>query len=143
MPRSTFPLIVIGFATLSLIGCASQPDKIATAYVSPLQYQDYTCKQIGMELGSVTRRANELAGTLKKKADNDAIQMGVGLILLWPTLFALEGGDGAEAAEFARLKGERDALEQAAVQKNCSLTEIPKVVTAPPAAKKTKEESRQ
>ena len=141
MPRSTFPLI--GLATLSLIGCASQPDKIATSYVSPLQYQDYTCKQIGMELGSVTRRANELAGTLKKKADNDAIQTGVGLILLWPTLFALEGGDGAEAAEFARLKGERDALEQAAVQKSCSLTEIPKIVTKPPVAKKTKEESRQ
>ena len=141
MPRSTFPLI--GLATLSLIGCASQPDKIATSYVSPLQYQDYTCKQIGMELGSVTRRANELAGTLKKKADNDAIQMGVGLILLWPTLFALEGGDGAEAAEFARLKGERYALEQAAVQKSCSLTEIPKIVTTPPVAKKTKEESRQ
>lgn len=141
MPRSTLPLISL--VTLSLIGCASQPEKIATSYVSPLQYQDYTCKQIGMELGSVTRRANELAGTLKKKADNDAIQMGVGLILLWPTLFALEGGDGAEAAEFARLKGERDALEQAAVQKSCSLTEIPKIVTTPPAAKKTKEDSRQ
>ena len=60
-----------------------------------------------------------------------------------PDHFALEGGDGAEAAEFARLKGERDALEQAAVQKSCSLTEIPKIVTTPPVAKKTKEESRQ
>ena len=47
-------------------------------------------------------------------------QMGVGLVLFWPTLFFLEGGDGAEAAEYARLKGERDALEQAYTQKKCS-----------------------
>ena len=28
--------------------------------------------------------------------------MGVGLILFWPTLFFREGGDGPEAAEYAR-----------------------------------------
>lgn len=103
-------------------GCASQPDKIATSYVSPLQYQNHSCEQIGGEYQRVSRRAGELQTSLKKTADNDAAQMGVGLILFWPTLFFLEGGDGPEAAEYARLKGERDALEQAQIQKNCGVT---------------------
>ena len=47
--------------------------------------------------------------------------MGVGLILFWPTLFFLEGGDGPEAAEYARMKGEIDALETISIQKNCGI----------------------
>ena len=46
--------------------------------------------------------------------------MGVGLILLWPSLFFLEGGDGLQANEYSRVKGEQDAIEQLMVQKNCS-----------------------
>lgn len=48
--------------------------------------------------------------------------MAVGMILFWPTLFFLEGGDGPEAAEYSRLKGEKGALEKIAVQKECGLT---------------------
>lgn len=106
-------------SALGLSACATQPNEIAAAYVSPIQYQNYNCEQIGMELRRVTRRANELHGTLKDTADNDAGQMGVGLILFWPALFFLEGGDGPQAQEYARLRGERDALEQAAIMKNC------------------------
>lgn len=104
---------------LGLLGCASQPEDIATVYVSPIQYQNFSCSQIATEIQRVTRRASELEGTLQETADNDAGQMGVGLLLFWPTLFFLEGGDGPQAQEYARLKGERDALEQSAIQKNC------------------------
>jgi hypothetical protein len=48
--------------------------------------------------------------------------MAVGLVLFWPALFFLEGGDGPEAAEYACLKGEVDALEQVAIQKKCDMT---------------------
>ena len=51
--------------------------------------------------------------------------MGVGLLLFWPALFALEGGDGPEAAEYARLKGEYEALRQAAVMKKISIHQLP------------------
>jgi len=47
--------------------------------------------------------------------------MGVGLLLFWPTLFFLEGGDGPEAAQYADLKGEFEALRQASVQKCCEI----------------------
>jgi hypothetical protein len=102
-------------------GCASQPDDIATAYVSPLQYRTYDCDQLSLEAERVSARTQELYGSLKKTADDDAAQMGVGLILFWPTLFFLEGGDDARAHEYGRLKGERDAIEKESVQKKCGI----------------------
>ncbi len=60
--------------------------------------------------------------------------MGVGLVLFWPTLFFLEGGDGPEAAEYARLKGERDAIEKVSIQKKCAIEFKP--ITPPEKEKK-------
>jgi len=122
---------LIGLAfSVALGGCASSPDKIQAAYVSPMQYKDYDCNQIASELERVSRRAHELHGSLKKTADADSAQMAVGMVLFWPALFFLEGGDGPEAAEYGRLKGERDALEKAAIQKKCDASIIPQ--PAPP-----------
>jgi len=88
-----------------------------------------------MELDRVERRTGELQASLKETADNDAAQMAVGLIILWPTLFFLEGGDGPQAQEYARLKGERDALEKVAVQKSCVVNSVQQpVVNDAPAA---------
>ena len=69
----------------------------------------------------VSRKVAELRGTLDKDASNDAAQMGIGLILFWPALFFLEGGDGVQAAQYSQLKGEFEALEQVAIQKSCSI----------------------
>jgi hypothetical protein len=106
-------------------GCASQPKDIQTVSVSPLIYQKYTCDQLIMEADRVSRRTQQLHASLKKTADDDATQMTVGMLLLWPTLFWLEGGDGPEASEYARIKGEAEALERTAITKNCSLNLIP------------------
>lgn len=104
-----------------LTACATQPEKIQTAYVSPLQYKNYDCDQLSMEAERVSARTIELYQSLKDTADTDEVQMGVGLILLWPTLFWLEGGDDARAPEYARLKGERDAIEKMSIQKKCGI----------------------
>ncbi len=84
----------------------------------------------------ISNRTNELYGQLEKKADNDGAQMAVGLILFWPTLFFLEGGDGAQASEYAKLKGERQAVEHQAILKECSISfpDSPEVVAARRAA---------
>lgn len=108
-------------ASIALVSCASNPDSIDAAYVSPLKYATYDCEQIGLELGYVGQRTNTLYSNLRQKRTADNWQMGVGLILFWPTLFALEGGDGADAAEYAQLKGEFEALRQNSVEKRCNL----------------------
>lgn len=111
---------------LALSACATQPEDIQTSYISPLQYQGYNCDQVAMELARVERRASEMQATLKKTANDDEGQMAIGLILFWPALFFLDGSDGPQAQEYARLKGERDALEQTAVAKSCIVKSVQK-----------------
>jgi len=117
-------LLILGLILL-LGGCASNPDKISTAYVSPLKYKDYTCDQVALEMDHVGNRTTTLYHKLKKERTADNWQMGIGLILFWPALFALEGGDGPEAAEYAQLKGDYEALRETSVAKNCSITSKP------------------
>lgn len=104
----------------ALIGCATQPEEMAAAYVSPTQFKGMNCEQLSEELQRISGREIELHHQLKKLADDDEVQMGVGLILLWPTLFFLEGGDSVQAAEYSRLKGEGNAVEKLMVRKQCS-----------------------
>ena len=113
----TFALL----GSMALSACASSPDKMSAMSVSTLAYESYDCDQIAAESQRVERRVAELYGQLKKTADNDSAQMAVGLVLFWPALFFLEGGDGPEAAEYRRLKGEYEALQKVSVQKKCGL----------------------
>ena len=114
--------LVIGVISF---GCASHPNKIAAQYVSPLVYKDYTEEQIIAEMTFVGQRTNELYHRLRKTANNDKLQTAAGLVLFWPVLFALEGGDGPEATEYARLKGQYEALRQVAIQKNINVYSLP------------------
>ncbi|MBX3442127.1 MAG: hypothetical protein KF774_06950 [Planctomyces sp.] len=121
---------------LALSACAKSSNEISSQYISPLQYRDYSCKQIEMEMQMLSRRVSELGGHVDKTASNDSVQMGVGLILFWPTLFFLDG-DTPQATEYARLKGEFEALEKVAVQKECDIAvERPQVKKAEPAEEK-------
>lgn len=106
---------------LSLTACAKSAAEIPTQYVSPMQYSGYHCRQIETEMQAVARRVSELGGQVDKTASDDSAQMAIGLILFWPTLFLLDG-DTPQAAEYSRLKGEFDALEKAAIQKDCRIT---------------------
>lgn len=105
---------------LILAACAKSANEIGPAYVSPIQYEDLTCQQIGQEAERVSRRAAELSGLQDQHATNDAVAATVGIIVFWPSLFLIEG-DGQTAAELARLKGEFETLEKVAIKKDCDL----------------------
>jgi hypothetical protein len=85
--------------------------------VSPMQYSDYSCSQIKGELRRVRRQLVQVTGAQQKEADKDAVAMGVGLVVFWPALFFLAGDD--QKAELARLKGEYEALQSAAIRNDC------------------------
>lgn len=112
---------VVLVATAFLAACATQPEEFSASYVSTLEYKDHDCDQLAAESRRVSRKAMALHGNLKKTADNDEAQMAVGLILLWPTLFLLEGGDGPQASGYALLKGRRDAIEEVSISKKCAI----------------------
>lgn len=124
LPRRVCSFRVPALVSVVLLSaCASHPDDIDSAYVSPLKYKDYDCDQIALEMDHVGQRTNELYQRLDAEEEADAWQMGIGLVLFWPALFWLEGGDGPEAAEYAQLKGEFEALRETSVAKKCSLEE--------------------
>lgn len=109
-------------ATAYLAGCATASKDVATTYVSPTQYQPYDCQQLGAEAQRLQVRFTELGGRLDQAASNDKTLTGVGIILFWPALFAL-GGTKTQEAEYGRLRGEYEAVQQASIQKKCAMTE--------------------
>ena len=121
--RTSFTLIkkvsVLFLIVAFISGCASGSKSIKASYVSPLQYQSYDCNQIGQEMSRVGRNVSEVAAQQDSVAGKDAAVMGVGLVLFWPALFALAAGEDRKE-ELARLKGEADALEQSAINKQCT-----------------------
>lgn len=113
--------IVLTLMSVSLIlgGCATASKDVSTSYVSPMQYQTYDCDQISSESQRVQSRVSQLGGRLDQAASNDQAIGVAGAILFWPALFFL-GGTKAQEAEYGRLKGEYDGLQQASIAKKCS-----------------------
>lgn len=125
MKRITAALLCI---TMSQYGCSTSSKNISASYISPLQYNSYDCDQLASEAYRIQSRVSALTGHLDESATNDKWIMAAGLVLVWPALFAL-GGTKEQEAEYARLKGEHDAVSQAAVLKKCAGV-TPQPVTA-------------
>lgn len=125
--------VVVAAAFAVLSGCASKSSDISAAYVSPVLYRSLTCEQLALEAQSVSARAITASGQQDQKATGDAVAMTVGLVVFWPALFLMKG-DGAQAAEVARLKGEMEAIEHASIANNCGISfakEPPKKASGP------------
>ena len=113
--KKTFTIF---FIFMFLNACAKSSKDIVATYVSPLQYADYACPQIKSEMVRVSSKVKALTGKIDTNNENDKMITGAGMILFWPALFFL-GGTKEQEAEYARLKGEYEALDRVAVQKNC------------------------
>lgn len=113
-------LTAIVCLSLILVSCASKSKDIKASYVSPTLYQNLSCSQLAGEAQSVSSRAATAAGVQDKNASNDAVRTTVGVVLFWPAVL-FNNGDNAHAAELARLKGEMQAIEDAARRKNCKI----------------------
>jgi hypothetical protein len=109
----------VAFA-IAMSGCATASKDIATSYVSPLQYQSFECDQLSAEAMRIQTRVTQVGGRLDEAAANDQGIMAAGLIVFWPALFFL-GGTKQQEAEYARLKGEYDAVQQTAIAKRCAV----------------------
>ncbi|MEM8615336.1 MAG: metal ABC transporter ATP-binding protein [Pseudomonadota bacterium] len=113
--------VVVVVSLMALSACATSPKKIPAQYVSPALYENYDCEQLALEKYRMERRTTELYTSLKNEANADAWQMGLGLALFFPVLFMLEGGDGPEATEYSRLRGEYEAVSSMSIQKKCGI----------------------
>jgi hypothetical protein len=113
---------VLGIVALSaaLAGCASSSADITPAYVSPVAYQQYTCPQLAQEAQAVSTRAASLSGVQDSKRTSDGVATAAAIVIFWPAAFFV-GGDKQTAAELAQMKGQMVAIEQASIQKKCSI----------------------
>jgi hypothetical protein len=105
---------------LALAGCAKSADQVSAAYVSPMQFQSYNCQQLAQEAERISARAVALTGTQNRQAASDAVVTAVAVVIFWPAAFMV-GGDNAQTAELARLKGEMEAIEQVSIHKKCGI----------------------
>ena len=106
---------------VALSGCATASKDVVAAYTSPTLFEAYNCEQLSGELQRIAARVVQLGGRLDTAATNDRAMAGVGVILFWPALMHV-GGTKVPEANYARLKGEFDAVQQAALLKQCPAT---------------------
>jgi len=118
--RNLFIKLNAAVLLVALAACASPPQEIPATYVPMKTYADLDCQQIQVELERNAEETGELQYTLQDKANVDAAQMSIG-IFFFPTLLFLEGGDGADAKQYARLKGQRRSLAGQVAKKNCAI----------------------
>jgi hypothetical protein len=107
--------------SLTAAGCASRSENVAAAYVSPTAYSSYNCRELSAEAQRVSGAAATAAGAQDSQATKDAVATTAAIVIFWPAAFFV-GGDGAQAAELARLKGQMQAIEGASVQKKCGIS---------------------
>lgn len=102
-------LIVASF----LAACAQRPEAIQPSYVSPVTYDAWTCEQLAQEAARV-----ESALAVASKQQKDA-RTGdtVGILLVGLPTASMSGE--AIAPEIARLKGNKEAIQQSMTLKNC------------------------
>ena len=115
----TFIAVALVGATLS--ACATAPDSVQASYVSPIEYSNLSCDQIRQELIEVSDHVQMVSGQQAKDHTRDAVVTGVAIVVFWPAAFLLSGKGHQE--ELASLKGRYEALDHAAIQKNCSVAD--------------------
>ena len=104
-------------ATLALAGCATAPEQIAAAYVSPVAFSGQTCGQLNAQAQQLNARLATATGQQTQQANNDAAMTAVALVLFWPAAFWIGGND--QGAAIAQMRGEFEAIRTAAIQRGC------------------------
>ena len=113
MKKKSMMAILAVFSLTPLAGCMNMPtptSQITGAYVSGLKYESFDCSRLSAELGSLSRRENQLVTAQQqriKTSETQAFWWGYGQ------------GDGIEASELANVRGEREAVRSAMDAKAC------------------------
>jgi len=86
------------------------PSQITGAYVSGLKYEAFECSRLAAELGSLSRRENQLTIAQQQRVKTSETQA------FW---YGYGQGDGIEASELSNVRGEREAVRSAMDIKAC------------------------
>ena len=115
--KTTKTTAMILAASMTLAGCATNPDNIQATSKSPMTYRGLSCNEMNMEAQRISDRLTDITGQQRAEASKDAVAMTVGMLVFWPALFFMMGDDHKD--EIATLRGEAIALQSAANAKGC------------------------
>jgi len=111
LAASSLKLMAFGIA-LTLGGCATRPENIPAAYVSPEQYAQYSCAQLKTVMTEAKALMDKFSAIQTGKANSDALT--VIFVPIPPTKLS-----GDYAADVAKYKGEVQAIESVQKKKGC------------------------
>ena len=103
-------VIAVTVATTGCMNMPTPPSQITGSYTSSLQYENYTCPQLGAEIDSLARRENQLTVAQEQRIKSSKVQA------FW---WGVGQGDGIEAAELANVRGEKESIRKAIAAKMC------------------------
>lgn len=106
-------------ALIALGGCATPAKDVPAIQIASSTYGNHDCDQLAAEGERIQRRATHLGSNLDQAARDAPEYVAAGLLLSWRA-FAAVGGSKQQVAEYARLKGEYEAVERVAIAKNCA-----------------------
>ena len=115
-------LILSTLALLLLAACATPPDKITATSLSPYTWRGMSCERLAAEHNRLALEVSSRKVQLEDRANTDTWQAVGGFLVIVPWFFL--DGDGYDTEEFARVKGELQAVKSAAVQKGCNLPPV-------------------
>lgn len=104
---------VAAAALLVLAGCAKPPSAIAPSYVSDVGFKALECNELSHELARINQQLPPLEQQQKNASTGDA----VGVFLVGIPVSSLGGGD--VEGQIARLRGERQTIENVMRSKGC------------------------
>ncbi len=105
--------VLIAVTVLMIAGCATNPDKIASAYVPSTEYDGFTCQQLQDAKVQNEEDAALLYADMKTKNRVNTTAGVVGAIVFWPALIFMKGKDAESDARLSELKGRKTAIDKA------------------------------
>jgi hypothetical protein len=112
--RTQFLALFLAVTTWLLASCSvnapTPSSQITAAPVSELKYADYDCASLTAALESLARRNLNLIRAQEQRIKSSEVQ---------GTLLGVGQGDGAEAAELSKVRGEQAAAAKVFNAKRC------------------------
>jgi hypothetical protein len=89
---------------------STPPAQITATPVSERNYDDFTCAQLVDELGTIAKRERQFVEAQERRVKASNVQALV---------INIGQGDGADAAALGQVRGEREAVRNTMIAKQC------------------------
>jgi hypothetical protein len=122
--RNALPVKSAVLAAL-LFGCAVSPapESINASYVSSIPYQSWTCAQLGQEQSSLNAALTSASAQQQQTRSDERVRSALSMLVPLPPDTGIT--NVTSQVEIAHLKGEREAVRQAAAYNSCANEPIP------------------